>query len=63
MGLGIAHADEGHDSDREGGKPDGTQGDLLLAHAGSFPDLGTFVTATLWRTVGSADAPEEVTTA
>jgi hypothetical protein len=56
VGLGPVGADQGHDPQREGGKRDDTEGDPLLAHCGSFPDLGTFVTAELWRTVGSADA-------
>jgi hypothetical protein len=56
VGLGTVDADQGHDRQREGGKRDDTEGDPLLAHCGSFPDLGTFVTAELWRTVGSADA-------
>jgi len=56
VGLGTVDADQGHDRQREGGKRGDTEGDPLLAHCGSFPDLGTFVTAELWRTVGSADA-------
>jgi hypothetical protein len=54
-GLVTADGDQ-HDREREGGKRDGTEDDPLLAHCGSLPDLGTFVTAELWRTVGSPDA-------
>jgi len=56
VGLGTVDADQGHDPQREGGKCDDTEGDPLLAHCGSFPDPGTFVTAEPSRTVGSADA-------
>jgi hypothetical protein len=63
VGLRTGDVDEGDDCERESSEPDASKGDLPPAHPGSFPDLGTFVTGTLWRTVGSADAPEEVTTA
>jgi hypothetical protein len=45
VGLGAADADKGDDRDRDGCESDATESDLPLAHAGSFPDLGTFVTA------------------
>jgi hypothetical protein len=47
VGLRAGDIDKGDDRERESSEPDTAKGDLPPAHPGSFPDLGTFVTATL----------------